>query len=263
MTDGVAPRRTVYLPEPVYFEDTDGFPSSEAGRFTARFLARWAEDYHAAPVRVRWPARAGPLPSELAARERLIDELFAWMEVPIDVDGVVCWPGVGLVLTDRDGQLLDQHDGVPGTLHLRPELFTTLQAFWPSVGLPRDLYFPFEAERAVIEPVKRFGGVVLGKALYSPLRWARRESGAYQPLPLPTEGERRVALLVACGDFMGRLARRHAELVEPGRESDHEELQMVEALQRDVSELMKQTLLRQRREGAEQGQDNAGHASAS
>ena len=180
-----------------------------AVRITARCVAQWADRYLARPCVQRDLLRQGALPSSIEERELFVDELFAWLAVLPD-------PILGDVLNlyQRDKLLLDQSDGMAyGFLTLSPKQFAQLQACWAANGLPSDLYYPAAAQRMVIEPVEKWGGVVRIGQRYTPRRWARRDPGAIDAVPVPSEEERVASILAALSQFQNALWLRRTESV--------------------------------------------------
>jgi hypothetical protein len=207
-----------------------------AVRITARCVAQWADRYLARPCVQRDLLRQGALPSSIEERELFVDELFAWLAVLPD-------PILGDVLNlyQRDKLLLDQSDGMAyGFLTLSPKQFAQLQACWAANGLPSDLYYPAAAQRMVIEPVEKWGGVVRIGQRYTPRRWARRDPGAIDAVPVPSEEERVASILAALSQFQNALWLRRTELMEPERTRDAfftAELTAITAVDRELQRL--------------------------
>lgn len=241
--------RAQYLPEPVYFDETSGFPGMRAARVTAECSARFASDYEAWPVGYPAMARRGVLPRRRSVRAGVIDGLFDWVERWLEETGQPI-PLVGLRLRRSNQVVLDQHDGVPATLFLTPHEFARLQDCLRQAGLPRDLYYPASEQRTVIEPTEYRGGVVLWEKRLSPLQFAHREAAGATPPKLPSEEERLAQLFRACQEFLRPLLLRRAELEEPGRPRDEEQLAEVDALRAHVDEVLNsvgQRILREAR----------------
>jgi hypothetical protein len=229
-------RRSEFLPEPVYFRDVTNSALKQADAVTARCVVRWGTDYLAYPLSDRSLVRKGPLPSDVQARESLIDELYRWAEElgrtrPLRTVQV----GLVLHLSRGDGPLLDTwDDGMPRRLLLTPEEFRVLQDCWAEHHLPRDLFYPSTEKHHLVEPMNVYGSVVLARREYSPLEWARRDVEAISALKVPTEEERRVRFLEAIDQFQRALSIRRAELREPGKETDPEELRELGLLYADL-----------------------------
>lgn len=231
--------RSLYLPEPVYFEESRDFNRVRAAQIIAQVVARKSSRYIAFPVNGPRDTRQGILPRGLRARKVMIDEIFAWLQEPRDLGGAPHIPGIGLLLYCREALVLDQHDGVPPTLALTPQEFIEFQEQLEQEGLPHDLYFPEQARRTEPEPVWRFGAVIIGQRTYSPLQWTRRQSSTWTspsaPLRVPSEAERREVFLMACRQFAAALARRRAELQEPGNAAEPTEVEAVKHLAEQVA----------------------------
>src|SRR5712692_2105228 len=106
-------------------------------------------------------------------RERLIDELYDWLEAHLSAEDNSAY-ATAVSLWNGDTVALDQSEGFPGLLRLTAEQFKELQRAWLSQGLPDDLYYPSRLRRVVAEPVQLHGGVVLRPTVYSPRKWAQR-----------------------------------------------------------------------------------------
>jgi hypothetical protein len=150
-----APGRAFYLPEPMYLRDRDAVDLRLVAHLTARTLARWSDTYRATPTYRRDPFREGPLPDGAEARERFVDDLFAWF-AEAEPEGFA----TEMSLREGDLWVLDAHDGFPGPLHLRPAQFAVLRRRLRAAGPPGDLYFPLLQQREVVEPALFKGGVV-------------------------------------------------------------------------------------------------------
>lgn len=239
------PQREHYLPEPVHF-GLDSVRSPERTvalhRFlrdatyrTVRYAVRWADRYHTfmqLPGTERSTAsqREGSLPSNVHEREAIIDELFAWFDrllVPLDRTELSLYQG--------EYPILDQHDGMPGVLALKPNEFIELQQAWERYGLPCDLYYPAHNQRITIELVEEHGGIVRAYRYYSPLQWERRMQAGVEPLLVPSEEERIRAFGAACERFAEALLLRIAELSESGQELDRERIQRLRNLHQEVN----------------------------
>lgn len=232
-----------YLPEPVRFDALDLPEKLRVARLTDQFLAQFATSYQAWPVTDRRTIWQGSLPRDRRRRAAVIGEAFHWIETILTDRGLPReW--VGLVLYYRKKLVLDQHDGIPAQLFVTPEQFGQLQEYWRREGLPEDLYYPAEAQRVVTEPIRMFGGLVLGPGRYSPLQWARRETSTAPPTSIPGDKERELAFIAAGGKFIGALALRRAELTELGRTTDNDELAAVMAIERLLASLLSTTAKR-------------------
>jgi len=207
----------------------------QASQVTAGVLAQSSDWFWATPSLYRQPTREGPLSGTPDARQRLVDELFAWF-AEVQPEGF----GAQMRLNSGDRWVLDAHDGFPGPLHLRPEEFVELQSRLTSAGLPRDLYYPILDQREVIEPGPSMigGGVVRRAMFFSPLQWAARLADDNLPrLALPTEEERRRTFAEACDSFRNALMLRMEQLREPGQPERSDEVEQLEDLFLPVQEL--------------------------
>lgn len=223
------PGRLHYLREDYYFFDTTSVPVELAARVTARVVVRWCDRYEAYPLTHAVEARTGTLADTLADRESLVDSLIDWLlQIPVDLQAAA------LNLYRGKERILDQHDGMPGILALRPEQFSELQLSWHQNGLPRDLYYSAEELRSIVEPVERYGGVFLVRVHYSPQRWARRNPIETTTVKLPSEHERAKSFALACRQFMDALKLRISELSEPGRKVDEAEIKRLGTLHRET-----------------------------
>lgn len=246
-----------YLPEPVRFDALDLGEKVRVARLTAQFVARFATSYQAWLVTDRRTIQQGTLPRDRRRRASVIGEAFDQVEALLTLRGLPReW--IGLILYYRKWLVLDQHDGIPARLYLTPEQFAQLQEYWQREGLPGDLYFPAEAERVVTEPIRMFGGLILGPGHYSPLQWDRRESIPPPGMSVPGEEERELAFIDAGIKFVGALGRRRAELTEPGRTSDDDELAAIRAIERLISSLLAAMAERMNRRRSQGGQHAEG-----
>lgn len=246
----LAPGYELYLPEDFYFvlphqptmtrEQVQAREAMlrRAVYAMARHVVRWADSYRAylmfrQDLPEQEKKRAGALPQKLSAREAVIDELFAWL----DRNEARIWL-VEFELTERDHIRYQQHDEVPGMLILKENQFAELQAAWERAGLPRDLYYPERLARHVVEPVRVHGGIVRAPRLYSPLRWALRNPDAL--LQVPDEEERIGRFARASREYIEAILLRIAELREPGRDVDPQQIeglaQVLRAINRVVHE---------------------------
>jgi hypothetical protein len=233
-----------YRPEPVYFyaspfgpravfsKPHPDFPREHAARVTARTVARWATRYQAWPVADPAQRRESRLPRAAAARSALIDAAFAEIEQVL-AGHAWPWEWVGLWLYRGERILLDQHDGVPAKLFLTAAQFARLQEALDQAGLPRDLYYPAWEVRIVVEPYRvpfSNGSIVVGERAYSPRQWAQREANPVEVVPVPSEAERRLAVVRACSDLLGALDQGRTEFREPRRENEAEEVAAIDSL---------------------------------
>lgn len=268
----IRPGYGVYLPEREYIAELayigepgaapsrdEVLPAQEALldriiRITARYVARWADHVDAFPLsRQGLPAddwkRAGDLPEDVAGRQRAIDGVFGWLEghaVPIY--------GAAIILLHDGYPLFNQHDEIPGSLTLTPRQLAELQDEWEQQGMPRDLYFPFEASHAIVEPVWAHGGVVREQRGYSPRAWERRAAAPKPQLEVPSEEERVRAFLAACQQFIETIMLRRDQLLEPGRPPATDETRQLVVLLREVHRAMRaaqESLTSAREEGRE------------
>jgi hypothetical protein len=233
----------VYLPEPWHFfgprdegatAPRADFPWERAAHAVARCAARWATHYWACPTFHREPIREGRLPATAAGRAAFVDELFAWFarENP---EGWFC---AELSLRRGERAVLDAHDGFPGPLYLTPAQFVVLQRCLVAADLPADLYYPWEEQRRVVEPVKEpgpRGAVYRGVVAYSPRQWAHRDPATVAKLRVPGEAERRARFGRDAHRFQRAILRRMRELREPGRDPRSDEVHAVEALLRPTT----------------------------
>jgi hypothetical protein len=221
---------TEYLPEDDYFDHDSVVPLNVAARVTARCLARWADRYRARRLTGSDPIREGYLPGDASARETEIADVMGWLMEQV---GYRVFEAC-LSLHHEDIWLLDAHDGFPGSLFLLPDQFAELQDCWERYGLPRDLYYPSQERRVVVEPVERYGGVFRVYQRYSPRRWANRDLAMIQAIRVPSDPERAESFIRSCEEFARRLLLRRFELSEPGRERDDDEIKALLELQRDT-----------------------------
>lgn len=237
-------QRILFLPEPVYFHDTTNAVLEEAIAVTARCVVQWGTDYLAYPLSDRRLVRKGPLPRDVQARQSLIDELYRWAEeVALATPAPAFQTGLALHLDRDDERLMDTwDDGMPCRLVLTPEEFLLLQDCWVRHQLPRDLFYPSTETHLVVEPTSVYGGIVLASREYSPLGWARRDVEAFSALKVPTEEERLSRFLEAIHQFQQALSLRRAELQEPGRVTDPEELRELGLLHVDLWLIMSRAL---------------------
>lgn len=228
------PSRSFYLPEDYYFVDADAAALHFAARMTARCVARWSDSYAARTLALPTHYREGLLPDDPAARESSIDEVVDWLErlVPLYL--------AGLSLSQGDQLLLEQSDGIPGILALTYEEFAELQKYWEHHGIPKDLYYPAEAQQTIIEPVEIYGGVARLLQRYSPRRWARRDHEEIVTRQVPSEEQSRVLFAEACSRFIEAVMLRIAHLSQPEQELDMaDEMIKLEELARAVSSAMR------------------------
>lgn len=232
-TDQPAPGYAYFLPEEYYLLDAVSVPPNVAARITTRCVARWANRYHAYLHGSPAYDREGPLPTDRAASEAFVDEIFDWLErlpEPLYMAGFDLYQG-NLVI-------LDQRDRIPGILTLTPDQFTELQDCSEMHGLPRDLYYPAREQRTVIEPTEKFGGVVRAYQRYTPLQWVHRRSEQTARLSVPSEEERARAFAGACSQFMEALMLRMFELAEPGKHPSRDEMRTLTELHGNVGRAM-------------------------
>lgn len=224
----------IYLPEPAYFYDDPSFSSVEAARIVASLVARWADEFEAWPIGIKVPARQGMIQESQADRAMFIDDLFSWA-TDLLIGSSTLPQSIGLILYRSGVKLLDQHDGVPpNSLFLLPDQFIEVQDALERAGFPRETFFPEKNLRRVIEPVERFGGIVLGEQAYSPIAWQRRDANNIAALQIPSEAERRRRLFEEGSRIANALARRVAELREPGNETNPEELAAIQDLRQRI-----------------------------
>lgn len=237
LTDGAppsppSPGREWYLPEDFYFLDSPGFPTALAARVTARYIARWTDRYEVYPLS-GVPMRKGRLPRSRAAREKLIDELFDWLEsLPDGLGATVC------NLYQQDVILLNQHDGIPGFVGASPAEFEQLQDAWQANKLPADLYYPAQAERVVVEAVQQLGGVFRFPQRYSPLRWARRNLSEGRQIPEYSDEDGQETFISACRTFQQALLVRMLQLRELSTKEAENELNRLGRLSYEVGQAM-------------------------
>lgn len=220
--------REIYLPEQVYFRVHGGVPMDLAMRRTAQAISRWADRFIAYPMTGPREQRAGSLPMGVSERGAMIDSLCDWLEETPE------WYMRALNLFAGEVPLMEQHDGMPGLLVLNQKQFSDLQDAWGHSGLPQDLYYPASEQRVVVEPVEIEGALVRTYQRYTPLLWKQRDTDLIESLQVPSEEERRRAFADAGRLFQGALRRRMAELAEPGREQDRENIQILGRLIRDT-----------------------------
>jgi hypothetical protein len=225
----VEPRREEYRPQIRYTSDDVEVNAAVDCLIyvTAEWVARHADYYHArSHSKLRTEKREGPLPTEPDARAAFVHELLNWLQTIQPL-----W-ATELMLKQGDVWLLDFIDSVPGILYLTPDEFATLQEEWATHGIPTDAYYPISAMRGAVDPLEMHGGIVLGYLQYSPRAWQARDLVALKQLRqrIPSEAERLVQFAEACTVFIEAVSRRLAELAEPGRERDEEELAKLHAL---------------------------------
>jgi hypothetical protein len=133
-------------------------------------------------------------------------------------------------------------------LFLTPDQFLELRRCWQRRGLPTDLFYPASERRIVVEPVPLYGGTVLGRRVYSPLEWARRDEATAVAAQVPTEEQRRERFLAELRRFQSGLVLRRAELTEPGKTPDVQLLREIEAATMYVMLLLGRTLGRDEKE---------------
>ncbi len=234
------PGYVFYRPDPFYFVEEGlsvfggklkDFPIALAARVTARTAARWANRYWATPTFHRKPSREGTLPRTAAKRESFIDELFVWFGQEAGEHGF----SAEMSLRHGDRWVMDAHDGFPGPLRVKPTQFALLQERLLAAGLPRDLYYPWNQERRVVEPVEMFGGIMRGVRSYSPLQWAHRDPAKIAAIRVPSEEERRERFANESYQFQQALHRRLHELREPGKDWQSDEVRELEELVVSVS----------------------------
>jgi hypothetical protein len=214
-------------------------PNQETGRAIAIIVARWANAYEAWPVGEPALVRRGSLPDDSDARGQIIAEVIDHLEAWLANNWATAAIGlVGLRLYQADRKLLDQSDGFPAVLNLTQAQFLDLRDDLERADLPDDLYYSEREVRRVIAPYEVYGGLVLGEMAYSPLEWGRRGAAAVASLRVPSEEERRQTLFEECLRFSRALIRRTAELREPGKTPDQEELDEIAALQRQIGTLL-------------------------
>lgn len=207
--------RTRYLPEGAYLYDGAGTVRAEVvARVTARCVARWSDKYDVRIVNPPVQEKSGRLtPGDAAAQT--IDAVFDWL------DSMDASPYAVAFTLYRDGTpLLDQSEGFPGTLMLSRAQFLALQDCWEEQMLPRDLYFPADQQRVVVEPVRGFGGVYRTEKRYTPRQWEQRAQASATFASVPAEDERARAFLSAWTSFSNALMLRILQLSEPGGDAE-------------------------------------------
>ena len=163
------PEREQYLPEDDYFVGEFPIDPYFALKVTAHRVSTWADRYIAYPSTEPGKRREGLMPASDQMRGELLRDIFVWFEAQVP------WYQSALNLFEDDQALLDQHDGAPGILALRPEEYAELQDAWDAHELPRDLYYAPGDQRTAVEPEAVYGALVRVQRRYSPRRWARRD----------------------------------------------------------------------------------------
>ncbi len=237
----------IYLPELYYVLDTRTVSIAIAQRTTARCVVQWADNYLAIlpnqydgfTLAREGGRRQGPLPAELPARDALLDELFSWA----DEGSPSANPNLMLFLKSGDAYVM-HGEGLLPSLILTPGQFALLQDCWENHGLPRDLYYPASEQLEFVEPVKKYGGIIRMRQVYTPRRAAQRTPEVVARIRIPNDTQRERAMLRACDTLLKATYRRYLELHEPGREVDAAEDERLAKLQAAV--LMYLALIQER-----------------
>jgi hypothetical protein len=127
---------------------------------------------------------------------------------------------------------------------LRRREFAQLQECLERDGLPRDLHFPMQERRYVLEPTRDVGHggtVTRSWVLYTPRQWAHRDAAAIAGLKVPSEVARRRRFHAAVSRFAEAAWRRHWELREAGKDPRAAEYRELEALQFEMTGLRMRT----------------------
>jgi len=231
--------RRYYLPEGSYYLDVHGrlnssFDLTAAEAVTLETVCEWADSYYAVPLTQAPAIGRGGRFSDTLDRKRLILETLGWLK-SFNVDLTLC----RFDLLSKTMKLLDQVDGMPGALCLTPQQWNILQDRWSREGVPVDFYFRADAQREVIEPIYGFGGIFLGRQLYSPRQWERRDHDTIARLEVPTTEDSRLRFLRNASRFAREIMLRRLEMQQPGREPGKDELADLSALFGGVTALLR------------------------
>lgn len=202
-------------------------------RVTFEILSRWSDRYEAYGRSTPRSRISGALPKTRNARMETLGRAWEW----IGSLGV-CPREVALNLFKNSQLVLDQHDGIPGTLVLAESQFASLRRGLKQAGLSEALYYPAAEQVTITEIEEHYGGVVRVQRRYSPAQWSRREPPS-QTLAVPAERERREALIQASKCYFEALSLRDLELREPGKPLDLDRFEKIATLRSLVLEIIR------------------------
>jgi hypothetical protein len=215
----------IYRPEYYYFSNGDKERFKVAVKATEVYAARWADSYVASNMRDPSTRKEGVLLGGPSDRQQVIRDVLDWLEGQTN-----SIHEQALSLFRGGDFLLDQHDEVPGDLNLSSSEFEQLQDEWNRLGLPRDLYYPIEEQKLVIEPAEAYGTVIRSQRAYTPLQWLHRNETSTKELRVPDEAERVERFVREANEFMQSLGRRMYEINEPGGNPDRRGLAIMSRL---------------------------------
>lgn len=224
------PGRSHYLLEDYYLWRTAERQLLAWLRATIRILSKWATSYEVRDISGGSDEPRRALPDDPSAREHAITE--ALDSLHLERSALL---RIGINLYVDDATILNQFDGFPGILTLRPDQFKDLQSAWQAHHVPVDFYYPADQQRTLAEAVPIHGGLVRRLVGYSPRMWRRRNQDRFVPPSIPSEESRREQLAAACAAFSQALLLRMQQLNEPGRKVDPEEFAELSAALRGVS----------------------------
>jgi hypothetical protein len=220
--------RAVYYLEGAHYPEADDARRARIVRTVVRCLGRDASRYRAWFVGQGQPRRGEALPEAADGREALLDDVLAWFGTA----RAHAWDRGALLLYDGPAVLLDASEGLPGIPVLTSGQFAALQACLVRAGLPADLYYPETQTHWAIEPVRRWGGVVLARVPYSPAARARRDATSLGEMRPPSEADRARAFSAACARFARVTDGRLRAVRAAGVAEDSEEVRDLKAILR-------------------------------
>lgn len=184
----------LYLQEDYYFRDQKDFPFRKAVLVTAQAVGVWCNFYRAkllVPKKgVKEKTREGALPEEKSTRDGFIAELVSWIFENSLFEGTFSLHlDTAPIAGTRGPKKFDDSDGhCCWTLDLTSDEFTRVQDSWRAHELPDDLFYPAGAEIRVPLPLGpisrlliRFGFTTTNERIYSPKRWAMKNTSKLTP----------------------------------------------------------------------------------